>query len=101
MITKEKITEVVFSVIDEINGQLPQERQLEKSIDATLIGASGSLDSLGFVFLIVASEKKIEEIFGTKVTLVDDDMFRSESPFQTVGKFIDYIFGVLNKEKNQ
>lgn len=99
MITKKRITETVFSAIDEVNGQLPQESQVGKSVDTMLIGVQGSLDSMGFVFLIVATEQKIVEKFGIKVTLIDDGTFRDGLPFQTVAKFIDYVFDILDRER--
>jgi len=37
---------MIFSAIDEVNERLPGGERLEKSIDTTLFGESGKLDSL-------------------------------------------------------
>jgi len=102
MVTKEKVVETVFNILEEVNGHLPQESHVEKSVDAVLIGASSTLNSMGFVFLVVATEQKMIKEFGVKVALADDNSIFSEgTPFQTVGTFIDYLLDILNKEKIQ
>ena len=46
MTQNEKITQLIFDALDEINAQLPEEQQLEKSITTSLYGEKGKLDSL-------------------------------------------------------
>ena len=96
MIKNEKIIQVIFSAIDEVNQQLPKEQQLEKSIDTVLFSSSGKLDSLGLVNLIVATEQRIEEEFDVTITLADERaMSQENSPFRTIGTLADYISFLL------
>jgi acyl carrier protein len=101
MAINEGVTQAVFSAVDEVNQQLPKEQQLEKSIGTVLVGQSGKLDSLGLVNLIVTVEQKIEEEFGITITLTDDEaMSQEDSPFETIGKLIDYVSLLLERKSN-
>ncbi len=92
----EKIQQVVFGAIDEINLQLPEDKRIDKSADSSLFGKVGRLDSLGLVNLIVATEEKIEKEFGVQLTLTDQEMMTNEnSPFQTVGSLLKHISNLL------
>ena len=51
---KQKITNLVFSVIDEINKELSKDDQIIKSLDSVIYGSNGQLDSLGLVNFVVA-----------------------------------------------
>jgi len=94
-----RVIEVIFSAIDEVNQQLPEEQRLEKAVDTALYGRSAKLDSLGLVNLIVATEEKIEEEFGVAITIADERaMSQKNSPFKTVRTLADYI-SLLLKEK--
>ena len=99
---KERIIQAIFRAVEEINGQLPKEQQLAKSVDTVLIGQSGTIDSLGLVNMIVATEQKIEEEFGTGLTLADDKaMSQINSTFRTIGALADYISSVLEDPVQQ
>ena len=92
MINSQRIIETLFDVVDEVNQQLPEGQQLEKSADTILFGQSGKLDSLGLVNLIVAVEQKIEEDFGVTITLADERaMSQRKSPFKSIGTLVNYI----------
>jgi len=100
MSRNEKVIKLLFSIVDEINQQLPKDRQLKKSVDTVLFGKSGELDSLGLVNFIVATEQKIEEEFEIAISLTDERaMSQKNSPFKTIGTFADYIT-LLLKERN-
>ena len=95
----EKIVEIIFSSIDEINEQQPASRQLEKSEDTVLFGRSGKLDSLGLVNLIIATELGIEEELRAAITLADERAISQEnSPFKTVRTFAEYIVNRLEEQ---
>lgn len=99
MIGKQRIAETIFNIIDEINEQLPHDARIDKSVETILLGASSVLDSMGIVFLIVATEKKFKEEFAVDVKLTNDvNIFRENNPLRTVGTFIDYISDILTKE---
>jgi acyl carrier protein len=102
MINNEKVTQAVLSSIDELNGQLPKDAKLGKSLDTALFGGNGSLDSLGLVSLVTTVEQNIEENFGVTVTLLDDiSVIEGENPFKTVKTLSDYVSYVLEKKKSE
>lgn len=101
MTNNERITNVIFSAVEEVNDQLPRKQRLEKSIDTILFGKSGKLDSLALVNLIVAVEEKIQEEFGVTVTLADERaMSRTNSPFKSLGTLADYVALLLEEQTN-
>ena len=53
MVTENKIHEIIIDAVIEINSQLPQDKQLDKSQDTPLFGENANIDSLGFVNLLV------------------------------------------------
>src|SRR5439155_1434808 len=91
--------EAVYLAVDELNEQLPKGVQVEKSLDAPLYGATGKLESLDFVTLIMEVEEKINAEFGTDITIADDNLLSKEkSPFSTLGTLNDYLYELLTKE---
>ena len=87
-----RITNAIFTAVDEVNEILPKHRRIDKSIDALLFDESGTLDSLAFVTLIVAIEQKIEDEYAVAINLADGDtLSQKDSPFKTVGKLVDHI----------
>ena len=98
---KEKITQVIFRVIDEMNQQLAENLRIEKSTATALLGKSAVLDSLGLVNLIVAVEEEIEEQFGVNITLADERAIsQKKSPFKTIGTLVEYITMLLKDHGN-
>lgn len=96
MADKQAITNSIYAVIDETNGDLPPGQQLEKSPETILFGAKGRLDSMGLVNFIVGVEQRIEEDFQKPVSLTDEKaMSQRNSPFRTVGTLVDYIAELL------
>ena len=87
--------------IEEINRQLENEHQLEKSTNTVLFGEDGKLDSLGLINLVVAVEQNIEDEFDVTITLADERAMSQEtSPFRTVGSLADYIEMLLEEKLN-
>ena len=102
MVSRDKIIQTIFDVIDELKQQVPVIQHLDKSVDTVLFGQSGQLDSLGLVNLIVATEQKIEEEFGVAMTLADEKALSHESsPFRTIGTLVDYISLLLEKSSSE
>ena len=98
MSKKERITAIVFDAINEVNQKMPSEKQISRSLDTTLLGPLSEVDSLGLTFLIVATEKKINEEFQGQLTLAAEDIMVFEnSPFRTVKTLIEYIIRYLEK----
>lgn len=98
MITNEKIIQVIFQAIDELNNQLSKEEKLEKSVDGVFFGSGGNLDSLRLVSLVTTLEQKIEEQFGITISMFDHLAFsENDNPFMTVNTLSDYIASILEK----
>jgi len=95
----ERISKAVFTAVDEVNEQLPKGVHIEKSLDAPLYGATGKLESLDFVTLIMEVEEKINAEFGTDITIADDNLLSKEkSPFSTLGTLIEYLPELLQEQ---
>jgi acyl carrier protein len=90
--TDEEAIALIYRAIDELNGELPVERRVEKSPEAALFGRDGRLDSLGLVRLIVAVEQRIEDELSVGVTLADERaVSQRASPFRTVAALAAYV----------
>ncbi len=106
MATDERVSQAVFSAVDELNKQLPAGVSVEKSLDAPLYGAGGKLESLDFVTLIMEVEEKINAEFGTTITIADgtnitiadeDLLSKAKSPFSTLRTLIEYLEELLKQ----
>jgi acyl carrier protein len=97
---KKKIIEVICRKAEEVNEKIISQIH-EKGIETTLYGKKSILDSLGLVSLIVAVETAIEEELDVSITLADEKaMSQKNSPFKTIGTLADYIFLLLEEQKN-
>ena len=93
--------QVIFKAVEEVNGQLPKNKQLEQSTKTVLFGRDGKLDSLGLVTLLVIIEQNIEDEFNVNITIADERaMSQKHSPFRTVGSLADYIEMLLEEKLN-
>ena len=100
MLLNEKITRLLFDVIDEFNAQLTDDEKLEKNINTVLFGDEGKLSSLDLVNFIVAIEQKIEDVFNKTVSIANEKaVSRKKSPFRTVETIIDYVSLLLEEKK--
>jgi acyl carrier protein len=98
MTPNEKLTKLIYNVIDEINTQLSDDQQLEKTTITSLYDDGGGLDSLGLVQFVVAVEQGVRDIFGVSLTLVTERaMSQQHSPFKTVQSLIDFIIKLLEE----
>lgn len=97
--SENKILEVIYRVIDDINDQEDQDEKITKSLDTILMGSGSDLDSLAIVNLIVAVEQDIEDAFDLSVTLASERALAQEvSPFRTVKSLRDYISILVEEE---
>ena len=100
MATDERVSQAVFSAVDELNKQLPAGVSVEKSLDAPLYGAGGKLESLDFVTLIMEVEEKINAEFGTTITIADENLLsKAKSPFSTLRTLIEYLEEMLKQPR--
>lgn len=101
MMDKTKVTQVVFSAIDDLNQQLPGGDALKKAPETALFGRGSPLDSLGLVNLIVGVEQGVAEELGAEVSLADERaMSQTSSPFRTVGSLVDYVAQCVEAAQN-
>ena len=99
MTQNEKVKQLIFDALDDINAQLSEDQQLEKSTTSALYGEKGKLDSLGLVNFIVAVEQKLHDEFGFPLTLATERaMSQQHSPFRTVQSLINYIIELLEEK---
>mgnify|MGYP001549966675 CR=1 FL=1 len=86
------IEALIFSTIDEVNGQLPPEGKLAKSADTVIVGEEGVLDSLGVINFLVSLEEKVAAATGQPVALLRDDiMEEGNTVLHTVASINRYI----------
>ena len=97
-----KITQILFSVIDELNQLRPPDEYLAKNLVTPLAGDSGRLDSAGLINLIAVTEQKTAEEFGRAIVLTDDrTLSRVNQVFGTLGALADYIHLRLNEKNDE
>src|SRR5437667_12533243 len=94
--TKEELIDIIYQSLDEVNEQLPYGKQIQKSLDATLIGGVGGLDSLRFVNFVALVEEKCADKYGIALSVTDTPSQEDET-FEDVGKFANSLFHRLNK----
>jgi acyl carrier protein len=94
----DKIKQMLFNVLDELNQLRPREEHLAKDLEAPLAGDFGRLDSAGLINLIVLTEQKTAQELGRPILLTDDRaMSRINEVFRTLGSLADYIQLLLNE----
>jgi acyl carrier protein len=86
------ILKVIYESVSELNLQLPEGRRIEKSPATILFGAGGKLDSLALANFIVIAEQKLEESFGCRIDLTQDDPFSpATGHFGTIRSLATYV----------
>jgi acyl carrier protein len=96
-----KITQMLFSVIDELNQLRPTEDHLEKNLETPLAGDYGRLDSAGLINLIAVTEQKAAAELGRPILLTDDrTLSQVNLVFRTLGTLADYIHLRLTEKNN-
>jgi acyl carrier protein len=93
-----QITQMLFSVIDELNQLRAPDEHLEKDLATPLAGDAGRLDSAGLINLIAVTEQKTAAEFGRSVLLTDErTLSQINQVFRTLGTLADYIQLRLNE----
>jgi len=91
-VTRDRILDLLYATVGELNTMLEPDMQLEPSPETLLYGERGQLDSLHLVELIVAAEQRIEDELGVCLTLADEHaLARTTSPFRSLGTLADYV----------
>ena len=100
MTDSDRIQDILYAAVDEINRELPPEQQLERSLDTVLFGAQGRLDSLALVTFVLSVEEKVRDAFDLPVSLSDDRaMSQRNSPFRSLRTLHAYITSLLQEQE--
>ena len=98
-VTKDRVLNILYESIDDLNEQLDDEHRMQKHPETSLLGDSTRLDSLGFVNFIVLVEDRCERSFGMSLSLTETGRLERADPFETIGTLADFITGLLNGHK--
>lgn len=97
---REKVIDAIHRAIDQVNQLRPEGFKLPKTLDTVLLGESGTLDSLGFVNLVVAAEEQLEQSLGRPIVLTDEEALTAPTgPFRTVGSLVDHVLSILATDR--
>lgn len=97
---REKILTIVIDAVHSLNNLLDNKAPIEQGENCSLYGASGVLDSLSLVSLIVAIEESIENELNVGLILADEKaMSQRKSPFATVRSLTDYIGSLIKQNE--
>ena len=89
-----KILDVIYNTIDDINTELTQ--KMEKSFDTDIIGGGSILDSLGVFTFVTNLENKLEEKFNQHISLINDDFLNgSTEHLENVKQLQKYLMQIL------
>jgi acyl carrier protein len=92
------VFKVLYESISELNLQLPQNKRIEKSPATILSGEGGKLDSLSLANFIVIAEQKLEDAFGFRVDLTEDDPFSpATGHFRTLQSLATYFSTLVRR----
>jgi hypothetical protein len=90
-ITREKIIEMLYECIGELNEQRAKDQQLACS-PQTPLGDGAGLDSLGFVNFVALVEEKCHDRFGRGLLLSGAQVDpAARDPFGTVSSLAEFI----------
>jgi len=98
----DQIVNIIGAVVKEYSEQTQNNLISNPNIDTALFGQNATVDSIGLVTIIVATEQKIEEEFGKAITLADERaMSQKNSPFLSIGTLANYINNYLNGKADE
>ena len=98
----DQVLKVIYESVSELNLQLPEGQRIEKSPAAVLFGAGGKLDSLALANFIVITEQKLDESFGCRIDLTQDDPFSpATGHFGTIRSLAAYVSKLAGIEDSQ
>lgn len=89
---KDEILAIIYTAMDSLNDELPEDAKIPLAPDTRLFGADATIDSLSLVSVIVDVETEASDQLGFPVVLTDDRAISQEvSPFTSPGALADYI----------
>jgi len=92
------VTPLILSAIREYNQQVPANRRVPETAEATLFGPNGHLDSLGLVNLVLMVEDHVKDKYHVALTLADERaVSQDRNPFRSVQSLTAYVARLLNE----
>jgi hypothetical protein len=86
-----EILQALYSAVDELNLQLPPDVRLEKSAATPIVGDGASLDSIGFLNLILLAEARVNESCSASISLAEHLLEEDGDPPATLGALASAI----------
>ena len=92
------IGQIVFDALRDLSATLPDGDEIARlSLDSPLFGEDGALDSLGLVNLVVLTERRVEDAYGTEISLADDGALAADdNPFRTVRSYVAFTTALVD-----
>jgi acyl carrier protein len=91
-----EILQSIYETVEEVNRQLPDEQQLQKSPNTIIVGHGGVLDSLGVINFLVALEDTFSRETGSAITLLDEEIISEpDGLLKTIGHIEQFIASKL------
>lgn len=92
----ESVSSIVYGAIDELNEELPLDRQIRKDETTVILGSKRELDSLALVNLVVIIEEQFEKEKSIFLNLTaDTNLLDENSNLTTLGALIKHIAEVV------
>lgn len=92
MITKEEVLGIVYTAIETLNEELPDDQKIPLAPDTKLFGGDAVIDSLSLVSVIIDVESGASDVLGFPVVLTDDRAINEPvSPFTDPDALANYI----------
>jgi acyl carrier protein len=94
-----KIREVIYRAVDQVNELQPDQVQIEKSGPTVLIGPDSTIDSMALVNLAVAVEDLIRSEFGVRLNVLECliDESGNGDRIRTIENFEQQLAILLNR----
>ncbi len=96
----DRVSKALWEAVDELNAQLPSDRQVTRSLEALL--ANSVLDSLDIVLLVSGIENGLEDLFDIECPLTEDEALLAEDgPLKTLGTLLEFVTEFVRKRVDE
>ena len=90
-----EVLRLLFLAVDDVNQYLPEKCRLVRSEHASITGPDATLDSLGFLNLILTAENLVNQKLNARVHVASALLEENAEPPRTLGEFADLIVGQI------
>jgi hypothetical protein len=95
-ISREELLQLIMETAGEFNAESDGKIDVLARGEAILFGRGATIDSLGLVRFILATEQAISARYGVEVTISSEQaLSQHRSPFRTLGSLADYARELL------